>query len=93
MRISYFSCAKAKTNVLPSVFLYLVLDSKGNEVVGKGKAPTTFLSVSYTLCPTHVFTFIYFLLKASIFLHFWQLIPKGEKLIGKAKGPHHHLVF
>jgi hypothetical protein len=42
MRISYFSCAKAKTNVLPSVFLYLVLDSKGNEVVGKGKAPTTF---------------------------------------------------
>jgi hypothetical protein len=26
MHISYSSCAKAKTNVLPSIFLYLVLD-------------------------------------------------------------------
>jgi hypothetical protein len=26
MHISYSSCAKAKTNVLPSVFSYLVLD-------------------------------------------------------------------
>jgi hypothetical protein len=26
MHISYSSCAKAKTNVPPSVFLYLVLD-------------------------------------------------------------------
>jgi hypothetical protein len=56
MHISYSSSAKAKTNVLPSVFLYLVLDWKGNGVVGKGKASTIFLSVSYTLCHTHVFT-------------------------------------
>jgi hypothetical protein len=60
MHISYSSCAKAKTNVLPSVFLYLVLDLTGNGVVGKGKASTTFLSVSYTLCPTHVFTLEFF---------------------------------
>jgi Na+/melibiose symporter-like transporter len=32
MRISYSSCAKAKTNVLPRVFLCLVLDWKGNGV-------------------------------------------------------------
>jgi hypothetical protein len=70
MHISYSCCAKAKTNVLPSVFLYLVLDLKGNEVVGKGKASTTFSSVSYILCPTHVFTFIFFLLKASKFFVF-----------------------
>jgi hypothetical protein len=31
------SCAKAKTNMLSSVSLYLVFDWKGNEVVGKGK--------------------------------------------------------
>jgi hypothetical protein len=40
MHISCSSCAKAKTNVLPSVFLYLVLDSKENGVIGKGKAST-----------------------------------------------------
>jgi hypothetical protein len=85
MHIFYSSCAKAKTNMLPSVFLYLFLDLKGNGVVGKGKASTTSSSVSYTLCPTHVFTFISFLLKASRFLCFWRLIPKGEKLIGQSK--------
>jgi hypothetical protein len=26
MHISYYSCAKAKTNVLPRIFLYLVLN-------------------------------------------------------------------
>jgi hypothetical protein len=32
MHISYSSCAKATTNVLSSVFLYLVIDWKGNGV-------------------------------------------------------------
>jgi hypothetical protein len=70
MCISYFSCAKVNTNVFPRVFLCLVLDSKGNGVIGKGKASTTTLSILYILCPTHIFTFISFLLKASSFLRF-----------------------
>jgi hypothetical protein len=82
MHISYSSCAKSKTSVLPSAFLYLVLDWKENGVVSKGTTSITSLSVSYTLCPTHVLTFISFLLKASRFLHFCCLMPKGEKLIG-----------
>jgi hypothetical protein len=49
MHISYSSCAKAKTNVLPRIFLCLVLNRKGNEVVGKGKASTPYLSVSFAL--------------------------------------------
>jgi hypothetical protein len=85
MHISYSSCAKSKTNVFPSVFLYLVLDSKENGVVGKGKASTASSSVSYTHCPTHVLTFISFLLQASRFLCFWRLMPKGKKLIGQSK--------
>jgi hypothetical protein len=52
MHISYSSCGKAKTNLFPRVFLYLVLDWKGNGVVGKDKASTITLSVSYTLYPT-----------------------------------------
>jgi hypothetical protein len=62
IHIYYSSCAKAKTNVLPSVFLYLVLDWKKNEVVAKGNASTATPSVSNTICPTHVLTFISFLL-------------------------------
>jgi hypothetical protein len=38
--ISYSSCAKAKTNVLPWVLLMLVLDWKGNGVFGKDNAST-----------------------------------------------------
>jgi hypothetical protein len=49
MYISYYSCAKSKTNVRPSVFLYLVLDWKGNGVIGKGKASAPYLSVSFAL--------------------------------------------
>ena len=41
MHISYSSCAKSKTNVLPCVFLYLVLDWKGNGVFGEDKASTS----------------------------------------------------
>ena len=67
--------------MLPSVFLYLFLDLKGNGVVGKGKASTTSSSVSYTLCPTHVFTFISFLSEASSVLHFLRLMPIGERII------------
>jgi hypothetical protein len=49
IHISYSSSAKAKTNVLPRIFLYLVLDWKGNGVISKGKASTPYLSVSYAL--------------------------------------------
>jgi hypothetical protein len=49
MHISYSSCAKAKTNVLSRIFLHLVLNSKGNGVVGKGKASAPYLSVSFAL--------------------------------------------
>jgi hypothetical protein len=77
---SYSSCAKAKTNVLPSIFLYLVLDGKGNEVVGKGKASTTLSSVSYIICPTHVFTFIFFLGKGLYISLFLVLNAKGGEI-------------
>jgi hypothetical protein len=40
MHISYSSCAKAKTNMLSSISLWLVLDWKGNGVFGKDKAST-----------------------------------------------------
>jgi hypothetical protein len=50
MHISYYSCAKAKTNVLSSISLWLVLDWKGNEVFGKDKASTPTLTVSFILC-------------------------------------------
>jgi hypothetical protein len=63
MHISYSSCVEAKTNVLSRIFLYLVLDWKGNGGVGYDKASTTTLLVSYTICPTHVFTFMSFLLQ------------------------------
>jgi hypothetical protein len=51
MHIFYSSCAEAKTNVLPSVFLYLVLDWMENGVDGIGKASTASLSVSKTSLP------------------------------------------
>jgi hypothetical protein len=58
--ISYSSCAKAKTNMLSIVFLYLVLDLKGNGVEGKGKDSTEYLfGIKYFLrnpCPyIHIF--------------------------------------
>jgi hypothetical protein len=49
MHISYSSCDKAKTNVLPRIFLYLVLNWKEIGVVGKGKASAPYLSVSFAL--------------------------------------------
>jgi hypothetical protein len=49
MRISYSSCAKAKTNVLLSVFLPLVLDWKGNEVYEKDKASLNSYGIIYPL--------------------------------------------
>jgi hypothetical protein len=85
MHNSYSSCAKAKTNVLSRVFLCLGLDRKGNGVLGKGKASTTTKSVLYIICSNHALTFISLLLKASSFLCFWRLMPKGEKLIGQSK--------
>jgi hypothetical protein len=63
MHISYSSCAKAKTNVLLTVLLYLVLHLKGNGVFSKGKASTTTLLVSFIFCPTHELSFISFFQK------------------------------
>jgi hypothetical protein len=86
MHISYSSCAKAKTNVLPWVSQWLVLDWKGNGVFGKGKAFTTTLSVSFILCPNHQLSLISFYKGGEMiwplkFLRFWRLMPKGERLI------------
>jgi hypothetical protein len=99
MHISYSSCAKAKTNVLPWVSLWLVLDWKGNGVFGKGKASTPSLSVSFILCPPHkTFTHILFTkggkidpkgenYKASQDSSFLAINAKGGELIGpKQKG-------
>jgi hypothetical protein len=61
--ISYSSCSKAKTNVLPSVLLPLVLDWKGNGEHDKGNASTTTLSVLFILCPHHKLSFISFYTK------------------------------
>jgi hypothetical protein len=93
MHISYSSCAKAKTNVLSSVFLSLVLDWKGNGVYGKDKASTPTLTVSSALCRyscnSHWYdpSFIFILpfgrkcQKGSQVLRFWRLMPKGEKVL------------
>jgi hypothetical protein len=94
MHVSYSSCAKAKTNVLSSVLLCLVLDWKGNEVFGKGKASTTTLTVLFILCLTHknlnwydlsLISFKYQkgrILRALQILCFWRLMQKGEKVLG-----------
>jgi hypothetical protein len=55
------------------------------ELKAKAKLPLHISSVSNILCPTHVLIFIYFSLKAYGFLHFWCLMPKGEKLLGQSK--------
>jgi hypothetical protein len=93
MHISYSSCAKATTNVLSSVFLYLVIDWKGNGVFGKDKASTPTLTVSFTLChysynsqwyePSLVFTLPFGrkCKKGSQVLRFWRFMPKGEKVL------------
>jgi hypothetical protein len=93
MHISYSSSAKAKTNVFSSVFLYLVLDRKGNEVFGKDKASTPTLMVSFTLVDIpqtltwYNLSLIFLLpmgekvLKGSRSLCFWRLMPKGEKVL------------
>jgi hypothetical protein len=84
MHISYSSCAKAKTNVFSSIYLWLVLDWKGNRVFGKDKASTPTLTVSFTLCRYSInsqliwpFTHIYLII--------WEKIlgPKGGE---NAKG-------
>ena len=40
IHISYYSCTKATTNMFSSVFLYQVVDWKGNGVFSKDKAST-----------------------------------------------------
>jgi hypothetical protein len=44
MHISYYYCAKAKTNVLSSILPCLVLNLKGNRVFDEGKASTPTLT-------------------------------------------------
>jgi hypothetical protein len=70
--------AKAKTNVLSSVILSLVLYWKGNGIYGKDKAYTPTLTVSSTLCRysynsllVRPFTHIYFTIWENV------LGPKG----------------
>jgi hypothetical protein len=89
MHISYSFCAKAKTNVLPRVFLYLVLNWQGNGVVGNGKASAPYSLVSFDLL-MYLLSYLFKDLSISLFL---ALNAKGEKLIGQTKGPHHHPVF
>jgi hypothetical protein len=83
--------------MLSSVFLYLVLDRKGNRVFGKDKASTSTLTVSLIICCYSCisqlvwsFTHISFTkwekvlrerTKGSQVLRFWRLMPKGEKLL------------
>ena len=94
MHISYSSCAKTTTNVFLSVFLYPVVDWKGNRVFGKDKASTPTLTVSFTLCrySTNIsnwfnLSLIFLLpmgekvLKGSQSLHCWRLMPKGERIL------------
>jgi hypothetical protein len=76
MHISY--CAKAKTNVLSSVFLSLVLDWKGNGVYGKDKASTPTLTVSFTLCHYSCNSPFGMTLHSYIFYHLGENIrPQG----------------
>jgi hypothetical protein len=73
MHISYSSCAKAKTNMLPSVLLCLVFNWKGNGVFGKDKASTPTLSLSFILCLTHK-------LPIGMKFHSYHYFPKGKKI-------------
>jgi hypothetical protein len=38
-----------------------------------------------SLSKTHVLQFYIYIKKASKFLHFWCLMPKGEKVLGQSK--------
>jgi hypothetical protein len=82
MYISYSSCAKAKTNVFPSVLLSLVLKEKG--VFGKGKASTQLYRYHLSFAPSSIFIHIQWgrISRPLKFLRFWWLMPKVEKLIG-----------
>jgi hypothetical protein len=68
LHISYSSCAKIKTNVIPSVFSYLVLDCKGNRVAGKASTTYSF-GIKHSLPNSCSFIHIY-LVKASDFFVF-----------------------
>jgi hypothetical protein len=77
--------AKAKINMLPSVFLYLILDWKGNGVEGNDKAST-----AYSFGIKHSFpnscTYIQiFLVEGLWFYSFFVLNVKGEKSLGQSK--------
>jgi hypothetical protein len=76
MHISYYYCAKAKTNVLSSILPCLVLNLKGNRVFDEGKASTPTLTGEFKW--------------PFKFLRFLALNAKGgETIRPKAKGPHH----
>jgi hypothetical protein len=101
MHISYSSCAKAKTNVFSSIFLYLVVDRKGNGVFGKDKGfhsnsnriiyplslllqlsmVRTFIHICFTICEKLLGPNGEKILKGSQVLRFWQLMPKGERIL------------
>jgi hypothetical protein len=73
MHTSYSSCAKAKTNVLSSVCLSLILDWKENGVFGKHKASTPTLMVSFPFVVTHVSLI-------GMFLHSYLFYHLGESI-------------
>jgi hypothetical protein len=93
MHISYHFCAKAKTNVCSSIFLSLVLNWKGNGVFVKDNASTqlhryylSFAGIPPSLQLVYSFTHVSFIngekiQEGSNVLRFWQLMPKGEKIL------------
>ena len=54
MHIYYSSCAKAKTNVLSSIFLWLVLDWKGIEYSAKARLPLQLWRYHLSFADTHI---------------------------------------
>jgi hypothetical protein len=91
MHTSY--CAKAKTNVLSSIFLCLALDLKEMEYSAKQTLSLQLWRCHLPFAATHVTlnwydTSLIFLLpmgrkykKGSQILRFWRLMPKGEEVL------------
>jgi hypothetical protein len=55
------------------------------EFRANGVLPLHIRLVSNTLAQTHVLQFHIYTEKASKFLHFWCLMPKGETVLGQSK--------
>jgi hypothetical protein len=67
--------------MLSSIFLSLVLDWKENVVVGKDKASTPTMTVSFTLCRYSCKLSIVMTLHSYLFYHLGEVLgPKGGEL-------------